>query len=245
MRLEVFDSPETLAQAAAHRIIGTVVNKPNALLCLAGGETPRLTYQYIVEEAKNNNIDFSSVQFVSLDEWLGIPKNNTGSCYYFLHKTLFKPLAIKETNIHFFNSTANDLSAECERINNIVQSLNGIDLILVGVGMNGHIGFNEPGISPNLFAHFIELDPITQQVGQKYFSQTTSLQKGITLGIAQFMQSRIAILLATGTKKSTIIKKALEENVSAAVPASFIQQHKNAFVLLDSEAAGLLNNTNS
>ncbi|HTE09825.1 MAG TPA: glucosamine-6-phosphate deaminase [Chitinophagaceae bacterium] len=240
MQIDIFDSPDILAQLTARKIIDMVSRKPNALLCLAGGETPRLTYQYIVEGAKNNGIDFSLVQFVSLDEWVGIPASNKGSCYYFLHETIFEPLAIKQTNIHFFNSTAGNLSAECERINQIIQNLGGIDLMLVGIGMNGHIGFNEPGISPYLFAHVIELDIITQQVGQKYFSEITPLQKGISLGMAQFMQSGMVILLATGNKKAPIIKKALEENVSAAVPAGFIQEHTNAFVLLDSEAAGLL-----
>jgi galactosamine-6-phosphate isomerase len=194
-----------------------------------------------VEGAKKNGIDFSRVQFVSLDEWVGIPKSNNGSCYNFLHETLFEPLRIQDTNIHFFNSTAADLSAECERINQVIQTLGGIDLMLVGIGVNGHIGFNEPGVSPDLFAHVIKLDAITLQVGQKYFSETTALQKGITLGIARFMQSRMAILMATGSKKAAIIKKALKENVSDSVPASFIQQHRNAIVLLDREVAGLLN----
>ena len=106
--------------------------------------------------------------------------------------------------------------------------------------MNGHIGFNEPGISPHLHAHVIELDPITRQIGQKYFSEHTIIHKGISLGLAQFMQSRMAILMATGHKKALIIQKALEEMVSTAVPGSFMQEHANAFVLLDKDAAGLL-----
>lgn len=238
--MTIFDSPETLAQSAANKILQLVRTTPRAVICIASGDTPRLTNKYIVEGAKTGKIDFSHVQFVSLDEWVGIPPTNTGSCYYFLQETIFEPLGIPTAHIHFFNSTAADLAVECERINQIIKQLNGIDCLVVGIGMNGHIGFNEPGIERGLSAHVIELDPVTQQVGQKYFSATTPLKKGITLGLAQFMQSRMTMLLATGTKKALIIKKALAENVSVSVPASYIQEHHNAFVLLDSQAAGLL-----
>ena len=243
MQTEIFDTPELLARSTARRIVELVKNKPNAVLCMASGETPKLTNQYIVEEVKKDNIDFSAVQFISLDEWVGVPKSNAGSCYYFLNETLFEPLAIAENNIHFFNGTAADLSAECERINQAIEKLNGADLVLVGIGMNGHIGFNEPGVSPKLSAHVIELDSTTLQVGQKYFAEATRLQKGISLGVAQIMHARLAILLASGTKKAGIIKKTLEENITAAVPASLLRRHSNAVALLDKEAAGLLDNS--
>ena len=244
MHTEIFDNPVLLAQATAARILVLVKNKPNAVLCMASGETPKLTNQYIVEGAKEQGIDFSAVQFVSLDEWVGVPKSNSGSCYYFLNETIFEPLAVKEGHIHFFNGTAASLSAECERINQAIEKLNGIDLVLVGIGMNGHIGFNEPGTSPDLSAHVVELDPITLQVGQKYFSESTPIQKGISLGIAQIMQARAAILLASGAKKAGIIKKTLEEDITVTVPASFLRQHGQAIVLLDKDAASLLGNYN-
>lgn len=238
--MTVFDTPDLLAQSAAARVLDLVSKKPQAVICIASGDTPRLTNKYIVDGARSRHIDFSRVQFISLDEWVGIPSSNTGSCYYFLHETIFAPLAIPAAHIHFFHSTAFDLTAECERINQVILKLKGIDCMIVGIGMNGHIGFNEPGISQGLSAHVIELDPITQRVGQKYFSAKTPLSKGITLGLAQFMQCRMAILLAVGTKKALIIKKALAEDVSVAVPASIIREHPNAFVLLDSEAAAML-----
>ncbi len=238
--MTIFDTPDMLAQSAAAKILDLVSKKPSAVICIASGDTPRLTNKHIVAGARARKIDFSRVQFISLDEWVGVPPSNSGSCYHFLHETIFEPLSVPVANIHFFHSTVCDLTAECERINMIITQLNGIDCMLVGVGMNGHIGFNEPGISPGLSAHVIELDPITQRVGQKYFSTTTLLQKGITLGLAQFMQSRMAILLATGSKKALVIKKALAERVSVSIPASLIQEHKNAFVMLDSEAAALL-----
>ena len=240
MHQHIFETPELLAKSAAGNILDLVSTNPNAVICIASGDTPRLTNKYVVEGAKQHGIDFSRVQFVSLDEWVGIPRTNTGSCYYFLNETIFEPLAIKEGNIHFFNATATDLQAECERMNKTIAELNGIDLIVLGIGVNGHIGFNEPGVLPDLFAHVIDLDAITLQVGQKYFAETSSIQKGITLGIEWIMQSKMAILMATGSKKAAIIKKTLEEKVSVAVPASYIQAHSNSFVLLDKDAAALL-----
>jgi glucosamine-6-phosphate isomerase len=240
MQVTIFNSQEILARWAARKIIDLVTQKPNAVLCLAAGETPRLTYQYLVEFVKKEGIDFSAVQYVSLDEWVDIAPSNTGSCYYFLRQCLFDPLLINPGNIHFFNSIKSELPASCEKINRVIERLNGIDLALLGTGMNGHIGFNEPNIPVDLLAHVVELDPITRQVGQKYFSENTALHSGISLGMSQIMQSGTILLLATGQKKAAIMKKALEENVSMAVPASFVQHHTNAFVLLDQEAAHLL-----
>lgn len=240
MQIAIFDNADILARETAGKIIELVRNKPDAVLCLAGGETPRLTYHYLCIEAKKKNIDFSAVQWVSLDEWVGIPPSNPGSCYYFLQQTLFTPLHIDTANIHFFDAMATDLSAECEKLNAKIKKWQGLDLILVGIGMNGHIGFNEPGINPGLQAHVIDLDSVTQQVGQKYFAENTRLTKGITLGIGQFMQAGMAILLAAGAGKAGIIKKAVADPVTNSVPASYIQAHKNAWVLLDAAAAGAL-----
>lgn len=236
----VFDNAEILAEKAARVIIDLVVHKPNAVLCLAGGETPRLAYTRLAAMAKGEKINFSGVEFVGLDEWVGIPPSNNGSCYYFLNEAVFKTLGVQKEKIHFFNSMSNNLPAECERVNSNVSERGGIDLILVGVGMNGHIGFNEPGISPELLAHVVELEASTKEVGQKYFSSTTALSKGISLGMAQVMQARKVLLLATGSKKADIIKKALQEKITNAVPASLIRNHPNAFVLLDKAAASLL-----
>ena len=116
----------------------------------------------------------------------------------------------------------------------------GIDLMLVGVGMNGHIGFNEPGVPDNLYSHVIALDTTTQSVGQKYFRQSTKLQSGITLGLQHFMESRKAIMMASGRKKSLVMRKALEDKITTDIPASMIRKHANGVVMLDEEAAALL-----
>jgi glucosamine-6-phosphate isomerase len=242
MQLRIFTDGAALATAAAEQIIQQVVAKPNSLICLAGGETPRASYAELVRLGHTRKIDFTGVHFVSLDEWLGIPPNNSGSCFYFLQETVFSPLGILPAQVCFFDALTTGEAAECNRINEFVDSRGGIDLMLVGIGMNGHIGFNEPGFSPNALAHTRELDSVTQQVGQKYFSSAASLGKGITLGMRQLMEAQQVLLLATGHKKAPIVQQALEGEIGTALPATYLRLHKNGFVLLDREAASKLGN---
>jgi glucosamine-6-phosphate isomerase len=240
MEYFVFNSPGELGQVAAQKIVDLVRSRPAALLCMAGGETPRLTYQHIVTMAVQQQVDFSGVHFVSLDEWVGIPTYNTGSCYYFLNRSLFEPLAIPPSHIHFFDALANNLTAACKKIDRVIEKRGGIDCMLVGVGMNGHIGFNEPGTAANLLSHVTALDPVTTETGQKYFTDNTPLHKGITLGLTHVLQSRMVIMQATGHKKAAIMARVLQEEISAAVPASLVRTHPDAWIMLDTAAASLL-----
>lgn len=243
MELTVFDSYNKLSEFAAEQILRTIKSKPDAVLCLATGESPKLTYNLLVRKVTEQKIDLKKVHFVALDEWIGIPSTNPGSCHYFLNENLFSPLGITK-NIHLFDAFAFDYSRECEKMNEVIRHLGGIDLMLVGVGMNGHIGFNEPGTSETLYAHVQDLDSITSQVGQKYFAEKMELKKGITLGLRHFFEARHVIVLANGKKKSLIIKKALEEAISTQVPASLVRNHSHAQVLIDQEAASELTQKN-
>lgn len=240
MLLNIYKDYNTLASQAANEIIVVIKNKPDAVLCLAAGETPRLTYALMANQAIDDSVDFSRCTFIGLDEWVNIPPDNEGSCHFFLEKNIFKPLHILNSQIHLFDALAKDLEAECRKMDAMILANGGIDLMLVGVGMNGHIGFNEPGVSDNLYSHVIALDTTTQSVGQKYFRQSTKLQSGITLGLKHFMESRKAIMLASGKKKSLVIRKALEDAITTDMPASMIRKHANGVVMLDEEAAALL-----
>jgi 6-phosphogluconolactonase/glucosamine-6-phosphate isomerase/deaminase len=188
---------------------------------MAAGDTPRLACKYLKEIATRESVDFSRCVFVALDEWVGIPPDNEGSCFYFLN-------------------TPRDLDLECQNMDAVIRQKGGIDLMVVGVGMNGHIGFNEPGVSPNLYSHVIALDQTTQTVGQKYFKTSTTLQKGITLGLRHLLESRKAILMASGQKKAEIIRNSLEEKISDEIPSGIIRKHDNGSVMIDKEAASLL-----
>jgi glucosamine-6-phosphate isomerase len=242
MEVKVYSSHEQLSENAANEIIELVKNKPSAVLCLASGETPKLTCQLLVEKARKQNIDFSKVNFIGLDEWVGISPENEGSCHYFFQTQLFNNLNFSDSRKRLFNSLADDLTKECNKMDEAIADLGGLDLMLVGVGMNGHIGFNEPGVSFLNYSHVMDLDSVTTSVGQKYFKENTELKKGITLGIRHLVESKKVLMLANGEKKAKIIKIALQGRMGHLVPASIVQTIPHAIVMLDKEAASLLEN---
>lgn len=238
--VSIFTTYDELSDFAAAQIISLVQQHPKAVLCLAAGDTPKLTYQKVAALAHKNNIRFADITFIGLDEWIGIGPATEGSCYHFLNELIFTPLSIQKERIFFFNALAVNLLAECNRIDEVVAELGPIDLTLVGIGMNGHIGFNEPGVDPQLGAHVVTLDAVTTNVGQKYFKEEKLLTQGISLGMAQLMASGKVLLLANGLKKAAIIRKTLREDISNAVPASLIRNHSAGMVLLDREATSEL-----
>jgi galactosamine-6-phosphate isomerase len=240
MTTSVFSDYEALSNHVAEQILSAVEQNPDAVLCLAAGDTPTRAYALLVEKAKTLRVDFSRCSFIGLDEWVGIPPTNEGSCHYYLQKNLFLPLNISPAQIHLFDALAGDLQAECDKMNRTIGDAGGIDLMLVGVGMNGHIGFNEPGAPLDKYAHVVDLDTTTQSVGQKYFRQSTKLLQGITLGLKHFLESRRGILMASGIRKAKVISRALKGPVTAHMPASAIQKHPNGVAMLDAEAAGML-----
>jgi glucosamine-6-phosphate isomerase len=240
MVLKVFEDNDALSREAANEIIDTIKQKADAVLCMASGSTPVLTYAYVVEIILREKIDLSKVTFIGLDEWLGIPPENEGSCHYFFQHHLFQHLSFSPSNSHLFDALSTSPLGECGKMDAIIASKGGMDLMLVGIGMNGHIGFNEPGVRFDLYSHIITLDATTVSVGQKYFKETTPLKQGITLGLQHLMESKKVLLLANGQKKATIIKQTIEGEVSNLVPASVMKQHPNGIIMLDEEAASLI-----
>lgn len=240
MQLNIYKDYEALSQHVADEIIRLVKSKPEAVICLASGDTPRLTFNLMTKKAADDKIDFTRCTFIGLDEWVGIPPENEGSCHYFLHHHVFGPLHISANHIHLFNALSKDLEQECRQMDRIIAAKGGIDLILVGVGMNGHIGFNEPGVSPDHYAHVVELEEATRTVGQKYFRHHTSLSYGISLGLNHLLEARKAIMIANGTKKADVIRRALEEDITPSLPASIMRKHANGLVMLDEGAASAL-----
>jgi galactosamine-6-phosphate isomerase len=240
MTLFINDTYESMSAKAAGAVIHIIQSQKNPVLSPASGDSPTGLYRQLINEVNKNETDISRCFFVGLDEWAGMNGNDEGSCRFHLNNQLFNPLQIAENHIGFFDGRAEDLQAECDRIENFIQKHGGIDLAIVGLGMNGHVGMNEPGTSPSLHSHVTEIDSITQQVGQKYFKEKTALSKGITLGIMNLMEARNVFLLVNGKKKAEIVKQVLEGEISTQFPASFLRNHKNFSVYLDNEAAGLL-----
>lgn len=240
MEIKIYKDYEALSATAADEIISLVKNKPNAVLCLASGDTPRLTCTRTVDKAEKEKIDFSGCTFIGLDEWVGVPPDNEGSCHYFFQKHLLGPLKIPAANIHLFDALSDDLDKQCRTMDEAIAAKGGIDVMIVGIGMNGHIGFNEPGVSFDNYSHHISLDPITLSVGKKYFATAIKLGKGITLGLKHLMQTKKVLLIANGVKKAEVIKRAVEGAVSNGFPATIMQTHPNGWVMVDEEAASLL-----
>lgn len=240
MELLISETYESMSAKAAAAVIHLIQSHKNPVLSPASGDSPSGLYRALINEDTKNKSDISRCYFVGLDEWAGMNGNDEGSCRFHLNNQLFNPLQIAENQISFFDGRAKDLNEECDLIENFIQEHGGIELAIVGLGMNGHVGMNEPGTSPSLHSHVAEIDSITQQVGQKYFKEKTALSKGITLGIANLMEARNVFLLVNGKKKAEIVKQVLEGEISAQFPASLLRNHKNFCVYLDSEAASLL-----
>lgn len=240
MTVKIFDDYNSMSAAAADIIIETVKNKPDALLCFATGNTPVRTYELLIEKVKAENTDFSKCFCIGLDEWVGVPKEKYGTCHYLLHHQVFNPLGIDPSQIHIFNGMNTDTKAECDKMDAVIESKGGVDCMVVGIGINGHIGFNEPGVAVTLKAHEQELHNSTLASGQHYFKEPTPISKGITLGLAQILKAKKLLLLANGKSKTAIIKQAVEGTITNNVPASHVQQAANAIVLIDKEAAAQL-----
>lgn len=240
METKIFNDYNELSQQAADEVINLVKQKPDAVICLASGNTPLGTCQWIVKKAGSEKIDFSNCTFIGLDEWVGVPKENTGSCSFFFYDNLFTPLHVSDAQIFLFDAMATNLDEQCKKMDNLIAEKGGIDLMIVGIGMNGHIGFNEPGVSFDLLCHVIDLEETTKTVGQKYFSEPMNLTQGITIGLAHLMNAKKIILVANGKNKSGVVRQAIKNPVTEILPASILQKHENGFIFLDKEAASLL-----
>ncbi|GAB4014493.1 6-phosphogluconolactonase [Spirosoma koreense] len=240
MTIHQFPDYETLSQHTAEHLAAVINQKPDALLCLASGDTPVETFRRFVALVQDERVDVSQCTFVGLDEWVGFGPEDVGSCSYYVFRDLFKPLNLRPDQIHVFDAKADDLAAECTRLDALIDARGGLDLLLVGMGLNGHIALNEPGTPFNLGCHVVELAESTKTVGQKYFTQATTLTQGITLGLRHLTQAHQVLLLVSGAKKAAILRDALQDQVTTEIPASILQIQPNAQVWIDEAAGSLL-----
>ena len=230
---------ESMSDNAANIILQAIRDNPDLVICMASGHTPALTCDILVSKIRSQGVDTSKITFIGLDEWVGLPDTNPGSCRYFFEHKLFTPLKLQASQTHLFNGMAQDLDRELEIMDEAITS-RCIDLMIVGIGMNGHIGFNEPGTPFNSSCHVADLHPITTSVGQKYFTESTPLSKGITVGLGHLMNVGHLILMASGTSKAEVVQKALEGPIDPIFPASIIQLHDSVTVITDRDASSAL-----
>jgi len=236
----VYRNYEELSLKSAGMIADIIRNKPDALLCFPAGETSVGTFRHLVEMNKSGKISFSKSKIVGLDEWAHLGEMKSENCYSFLKRYLFDHIDYSTDNFCFFDGESGDLRAECQKTDDFIRKHGPIDMMLLGAGMNGHLGLNEPGTSFDLYSHIVNLDETTRKVGQKYFTGKVNLTAGVSLGIRYVMEAELVILQMNGLRKAEVAKKLIDSEVSPSFPASALKAHKNSLLLLDQEAASML-----
>ncbi|HCL03835.1 MAG TPA: glucosamine-6-phosphate deaminase [Lachnoclostridium phytofermentans] len=221
-----------LSRKAANIISAQVILKPNSVLGLATGSTPIGTYKQLIEWYNKGDIDFSSTISVNLDEYIGIEPTNEQSYRYFMNENLFRHINIPQENTNVPSGLAEDMEAECLNYDALITNLGGIDLQLLGIGHNGHIGFNEPDDAFEKTTHIVSLGESTIKANARFFEDINEVPtKAITMGIKSIMQAKKVLLIANGPDKKDIIEKALYGPVTPSVPASILQLHPDLTVI--------------
>jgi len=233
MNVQIFNSPEE-ATKAAFEIVRKRLETGIQTMGLATGSTPLKLY----EKLRKSNIDVSTVTTVNLDEYVGLEPTDPQSYNYYMENELFKYMNFAQTNLP--NGVAEDLEKECERYEQILKD-HPVDLQILGMGPNGHIGFNEPGTSFDAVTHIAELTESTREANKRFFEKDEDVPtKAITMGISSIMGAKEVIMLAFGEGKAEAVRKMIDEPVTVDCPASVLQNHANAIIILDEAAASLL-----
>jgi glucosamine-6-phosphate isomerase len=228
MEQKKFDDYGSLCKYIAGEICDHVYYKPSLLLCIAAGHTSLGVFEELIKAVHEDRVDFSSAYFIAMDEWLGMNENTPGSCGEFLRKNFLNHVNFPVKHVRLFNGTACDPGSECRNVEEFISAhSNGIDYLVLGVGMNGHLALNEPGISFSTRAHVTKLDDVTRKTGQKYFTGPVKLTDGLTLGIDNFREAKRSVLMVSGNHKKDILRRTIEEEISPRFPATAIRNFAN------------------
>lgn len=226
-----------MSRKAANIISAQVIMKPNCVLGLATGSTPIGTYDQLVEWYNKGNLDFSEVTTVNLDEYKGLPRTNDQSYYYFMHQHLFDRVNIDPERTNVPNGMEPDAEKECGRYEELIRSLGGVDLQLLGLGHNGHIGFNEPGEAFEKETHCVDLTESTIEANKRFFASADDVPKqAYTMGIKTIMQAKKILIVVNGENKADIVERAFFGPVTPEVPASILQLHNDVTLVGEEEA---------
>lgn len=224
-------------KVAAEILVNAICLKPTSVLGLATGSSPESTYDALAESYRRGGVSFEYVKTVNLDEYIGLSKDSPQSYHYFMWKNLFSRVNIKVENTNIPNGVAENPEEECTRYDKLIESLGGIDIQLLGIGHNGHIGFNEPAESFEKGTHTVDLSPSTIEANSRFFPSKNEVPtRAITMGTEQIFSAKRIILLAFGESKAEILRRALRGEITPACPASILQKHKNLTVIADAEA---------
>ena len=241
MHIIILNTAQEVADFAADTIMKQVNKKKDSVLGLATGATPIKLYEKLVKAHQNDRVRFNKITSFNLDEYIGLNSEDTASYRYFMEKHLFSKIDVKPANTHVPDGAATDPEGAAQIYEQTIEASGGIDLQILGIGRNGHIGFNEPPSAPTTRTRVVQLSPSTLQDNAAFFeSHQVQPLSAITMGVATILDSRKILLLATGAQKSEAIRNSIEGVISDQCPASALQRHANTTVVLDKEAAQLL-----
>ena len=241
MKIYRAENYDAMSRHAANILSAQVILKPDSVLGLATGSTPVGMYRQLVNWYEKGDIDFSQVHTVNLDEYLGLAPDHDQSYRYFMQQNLFDHINVRPENTNVPNGLASDPEAECRRYNEVIAGLGGIDLQVLGMGHNGHIGFNEPEEAFELETHVVDLTENTIQANARFFASKDEVpRRAITMGIKSIMQARHILVVVSGEDKAEIVRRAFAGPVTPLVPASILQMHPHLSLVGDEAALSLL-----
>lgn len=240
MEVRIFNNADEIAVACADIFTELLVSKPESVLGLATGASPVKTYNELIKRCKNGEISFSKVKTFNLDEYCDLPRDDKNSYYTFMHENLFNSVDIKEENVNILDGNAADAEKEAKEFDEKIDNAGGIDIQLLGIGTNGHIGFNEPSDSFSDGTFKVKLTDSTIKSNSIYFDDDSMPRYALTMGINSIMKAKKIVLIATGESKADAIKATIDGEVTPQVPASVLKNHPDAILLIDKAAAKLL-----
>lgn len=241
MRIIVAKDYEEMSGRAAKIVAGQIFLKPNSVIGLATGSTPLMMYKELIRIYQEDGLDFSETVTFNLDEYIGLSAGNINSYHYYMSDNLFKHINIKRENVFIPDGMASDIERECREFEEKIKAKGGIDLQVLGIGNNGHIGFNEPDVKFEATTHEVKLDEETILANARFFDNIDEVPKyAISMGIKTIMHARKILLLANGYGKAEALGRALYGGITPEIPASILQLHQDVTVVVDGECAGQL-----
>lgn len=232
---------DEMSKKAAQIIKKQINEKPNTVLGLATGSTPLGMYNKLIEMYKNGEIDFSQVVTFNLDEYVGLPEEHPQSYHYYMYENFFNHININRKNIHIPKGISDDFDEECRLYDEAIENAGEIDLQVLGLGVNGHIGFNEPDDYINTKTHIVTLTEETINSNKRFFRSADEVpRKAVTMGLGMIMKAKKIILLASGKNKANAIKETLKGYLTTEVPSTVLMLHKDVTIIIDKEAASLI-----
>ncbi|MBO5395294.1 MAG: glucosamine-6-phosphate deaminase [Clostridia bacterium] len=240
MEVRIFDTADEIAVACADIFTEIIKNKPDCILGLATGASPVKTYKELIRRYNNGEISFENIRTFNLDEYCDLPRDDKNSYYTFMHENLFNSVNIKEENVHIPDGNAADPEAHAKSYDAMIDAAGGIDIQLLGIGTNGHIGFNEPSDTFSDGTFKVKLTDSTIKSNSIYFDDDSMPRYALTMGINSIMKAKKIVLIATGEAKADAIKATVDGEVTPMCPASVLKNHPDAILLIDKAAAKLL-----